>query len=105
MKMYKNYETKFIGESDIAALILVGMGKQGVCSIPLPFGEDGSYRAYITDENAEIGSHYRKVAEFSSWLKIYDDDGLSARYDADQITVYRAGLKGYIIQLVHRNVE
>lgn len=47
-----------------------------------------------------IGSHYRKVASFSHWLKIYDDNELVTEYSASEINVYRAGEYGCVIQLL-----
>ena len=100
MKSYKEYEEKLIGGSDIAALILVGCDENGLKTSHLDFGEDGSYRAYVVDENAEIGAHYKKVANFECWLKIYDDDGLTYRVNAREINIYRAGGFGCIIQTI-----
>lgn len=103
MKNYKEYEEKFIGGSDIAALILVGCDENGLKTSHLNFGEDGSYRAYIVDENAEIGAHYKKVADFKYWFKIYDDHGLTYRVNAKEINIYRAGDFGCIIQVIGRH--
>ena len=90
MKNYKEYEKRFIGASDIAALILVGCDENGLKTSTLDFGEDGSYMAYVVDEDAEIGAHYKKVADFKHWLKIYDDDELTYRINAQEINIYIA---------------
>ena len=95
MKNYKEYEKRFIGASDIAALILVGCDENGLKTSTLDFGEDGSYMAYVVDEDAEIGAHYKKVADFKHWLKIYDDDELTYRVNAQEINIYRAGDFGW----------
>ena len=93
MKSYKEYEKVFIGDSDIAALTFVGITKNGLEAKILDFGCDGRYNAYIVDENATIGDHYTLEMEyetssgFKAWLKIYDDEGLTADYRADQIIV------------------
>ena len=89
MKNYKEYEKRFIGASDIAALILVGCDENGLKTSTLDFGEDGSYMAYVVDEDAEIGAHYKKVADFKHWLKIYDDDELTYRINAQEINISR----------------
>ena len=105
MKNYKDFRKIFIGDSDIAALIMVGY-KKGVGVVPqmLNFGQDDSYYAYIVDENVvEIGSHYSTVAEFSDWLRIYDDDGLVEYLEADKIIVYRAAEMGCVIHLINGN--
>lgn len=101
MKNYKDFEKEYIGSSDIASLILVGIGENeiGLDLKELHFGGDGSYKAYIVDQkDVEIGSHYQKVAEFTHWLKIYDDIELVKRFRADHIIVYRAKEMGCIIQ-------
>lgn len=41
MKTYKDFSKQYIGCSDIAALVMVGCGKGGVCAEMLRFGEDG----------------------------------------------------------------
>ena len=86
MKTYKEYDKVYIGESDIASLILAGY-KEGVglSLSELHFGIDGGYQAYITDDQAEIGSHYELVQTFQVWLKIYDDSGLTAELNGEEI--------------------
>ena len=53
MKYYKEYDKEYIGFSDTATLIFVGCSDNGLEAKPILFGEDGCYRAYIVDENAE----------------------------------------------------
>ena len=62
-------------------------------------GAGNDYYAYIVDSDAEIGEHYTKVAEFKGWLRIYDDSFLTHEFNADKISIYRAGEMGCIIQL------
>lgn len=103
MKHYKDFNKQNIGSSDMPILIMLGY-KIGVGAVPqlLHFGEDGRYFAYVVEENdIEIGSHYSTVAEFSKWLKIYDDDGLVNYFEADRIIVYRAAEMGCIIHLIN----
>lgn len=95
MKSYKEYEKRNIGASDIASLILSSPEKVEYIN----FGEDGLYSAYIVDEKAEIGSHYKKVFECEYWLKIYDDFDLTLSLHGSKINVYRAGNFGCIIQI------
>lgn len=80
MKSYKDYEKKYIGMSDIANLILAGSSDNGLKLAVLHFGMDNDYYAYIVDADAEIGEHYTKVAEFKSWLRIYDDSFLTQEF-------------------------
>ena len=96
MKSYKDFEKIDIGSSDIANLILVGCGDDGIKCIPLHFGGDDDYRAYFCPEKVEIGAHYEKVAEFKHWMKIYDDEELTFSKRGD-FNVYRAGEYGCII--------
>lgn len=101
MKTYKDFEKQYIGSSDIASLILVGCDKNGLSLKELHFGQDASYQAYIVEGEAEIGSHYHKVAEFESWLKVYDDEELVESFGGKKIIVYRAAEMGCIIQILN----
>lgn len=98
MRDYHDYEKKFIGSSDIAALIVVAPTKEGLSSKIIEFGEDGNYRAYIVDGEAEIESHYELVFECKSWLKIYDDEELTFKESGSRFKIFRAGDFGCIIQ-------
>ena len=103
MKAYKDFEKQYIGSSDIASLILAGYVEgKGLDLKELHFGQDASYSAYIVEgDDVEIGSQYNKVAEFNSWMKIYDDNELTKSFHADIIIVYRAAEMGCIIQLIN----
>ena len=106
MKSYKDFEKRYIGTSDIATLILVGCGENGLNLQELDFGEDNSYSAYICNENnVEIGEHYKKISEFNYWLKIYDDEEKVIEFKADKIVVYRAAMMGCIIHLINNESE
>lgn len=98
MKNYKDFARAYIGSSDVASLTL----RAPSAAYVLTFGEDGDYYAYIVEGEAEIGEHYRLAFECKHWLWVYDDDG--RRYRAEgrnaAIKVYRAGLKGCIIQVL-----
>ena len=102
MKSYKEAEKIFIGESDIAALVLVGCkGDKGVVPEMLHFVEDGEYSAYLVKGNdVEIGKHYEKVATFNYWLNIYDDTKRTFSKHAKEFNIYRAGDYGCIIQMI-----
>lgn len=97
MKNYKEYPIQSIGGSDIASLIV-----RGGCEAPqaINFAGDDAYSAYIVDENAEIGDHYKKVYECTCWISIYDDTGLKFHRYAKEIKIYRAGDFGAIVQLI-----
>lgn len=100
MKTYKDFEKIRIGESDIANLVMVGCREdQGAVTELLHFGEDGDYEAYYVTEPCEIGEHYKKVASFESWLKIYDDTERTFDEYGD-FNIYRAGDFGCIIEKV-----
>lgn len=96
MKTYKEFNKKFIGESDIAALTI----RSGMNCTSLNFGIDSAYQAYIVTDEAEIGKHYELVFEGENWLRIYDDIELTLFARANKIKIYRAGELGCIIQLI-----
>lgn len=98
MKTYKDYEKTYIGSSDMAFLIIVGGGENGVRYVHLKFGEDGEYMAYIVDDDCPIPKHYRLKHTFNRWIQIYDDDGKVIEIESDIIKVYQAGAFGCIIQ-------
>jgi hypothetical protein len=101
MKSYKEYPTHYIGESDIAALTITGIqANKGVQAEILRFGKDSAYSAYIADENAEIGAHYKLQMSFKNWIRIYDDYHFIVELRAEKINIYRAGEMGCIIQLI-----
>lgn len=101
MKSYKKFGSKLIGYSDYASLLLAGpRNEEGLTSQFIHFGGDGRYFAYIVNEEAEIGEHYSLVAEFDSWMRIYDDETMVCNFDAKHIKVYRAAGFGCIIQLL-----
>lgn len=97
---YKEYEKINLGYSDIAALVCVGCNEEGAKTELLKFGEDGNFNAYIVDESAEIGAHYSLITTFNYWLRIYDDCGRVYSVTAKEIKIYRAGLRGCIIQVI-----
>lgn len=99
---YHEYERLFIGASDIAALTLVGITEQGLEAKVLDFGEDGSYYAYVIDDDLEIPNHYKLIYTFKSWMKVYDDEELMQKFQKKLINVYRCGDFGCIIQLKNK---
>ena len=99
MKNYKEFERIYLGSSDVASLTLRAPNLSHVMN----FGEDGAYFAYFVEGEAEIGEHYRLEFECSHcWLWVYDDEGrrLNIGDARTTIKVYRAGLKGCIIQVL-----
>ena len=99
MKNYKDFEKEYIGDSDIAALTITFNTRFGVDSKILEFGGDSAYHAYVCVGDVIIGSHYVKAASGKTWLKIYDDNGLSynERRDGMLFDIYRAGEYGCVI--------
>lgn len=106
---YREFNEISIGTSDIATLIMVGCPieeSNELITKPLYFGEDGNYKAYyINEDNIDIPEHYKKVAEFSTWLKIYDDTGLTSTIKGERIEVFRAGDFGCIIKVSDKKIE
>lgn len=84
-----------IGSSDLAQLVL--RSPEGIAT--LDFGEDGSYGAYIVYDDALIPSHYHRVFSAKSWLWVYDDDGIAAKFKGKYIRVFRAGERGCLIHV------
>ena len=101
-KSYREFDKMTIGESDRAELVMFGPSCSGETSATkLCFREDSLYSAYIvTGFDVDIGAHYKPVAVYKGWLRIYDDLGISFKAEADQIEVYRAGNFGCVIKLV-----
>lgn len=100
MRNYKDFEKRYIGESDIAGLTLTGNTENGVEAHFLKFGKDDAYDAYVVEgDDVEIGAYYEKVASFKTWMRIYDDYNFINDFHSDRIDVYRAGEMGCIIHL------
>jgi hypothetical protein len=98
MTSYKDFGKTYIGDSDIAALTIRTV--EGVYD--LCFGGDNSYYAYVCEGDVEIGEHYKKVFSGDTWIKIYDDQGLTFNRYAGYgktIDIYRAGEYGCIIHI------
>lgn len=106
---YREFNEISIGTSDIATLIMVGCPVEEsdeLITKPLYFGEDGDYKAYyINEDNIDIPERYEKVAEFSTWLKIYDDTGLTSTIKGERIEVFRAYDFGCIIKVSDKSIE
>ena len=94
MKSYKEYDKKHLGGSDIASLTVRMPNETAI----LDFGEDGDYRAYIVDEDAVIGEHYREVLTAHNWIWIFDDFGKRTEVVSPTIKIYRSGSFGVVIQ-------
>ncbi|WP_295789392.1 hypothetical protein [uncultured Veillonella sp.] len=97
-KTYKDVEKTYIGDSDIASLTL--SSPEGVYR--LNFGENGDYNAYILPAGIEIPAHYSLRYECRHWLTIFDDLGRKFNYHSygAQFKIYRAGMRGVIIQII-----
>lgn len=99
MKTYKDFSKVYIGDSDIASLVL-RFCEGGITEVH--FGEDGAYSAYLINENdVEIPEHYELVASGGKWLMVYDDNERTQNLRADKINVYRAAMRGCIIHLIN----
>lgn len=101
---YRYSPRAIIGSSEIAALIAVGCGEKDIKTAAINYGGDCSYMAYLCDERTEIPDYYRPVFTCDSWLKIYDDTGLSFNSDDytggyNRFTIYRSGDYGTIIKM------
>ncbi len=109
-KFYKDYEIINLGYSDIANVTIryciateFGADYKGIQYQNIKFGADGSYEAYLVDEGAEIGAHYKEVINVvgGGWLEIIDD--VKKRFNCrfkKGFKVFRAGNYGCIIQIL-----
>ena len=101
-KHYKEYKQKYLGSSDTASLTIRFFDKESesVCHELLTFVCDGDYDAYIVDENAKIGEHYKCVFDKAvKWLHIIDDFDVSFKTKANHVKIYRSGNYGCIVQV------
>lgn len=99
-RYYKDCDRAYIGDSDVASLTCTYFnGDKGVCSDVISFGGDNSYYAYICKDDVEIGDHYRKVLSGRTWIRLYDDKGLTYQHHESgyKFDIYRAGDFGVII--------
>jgi hypothetical protein len=100
------YKMEFIGQSDISALVMVGFrNDKGIVPEMLYFGCEGRYSAFICDGEVRIANHFKLVAEYNSWLNIYDDKTLVKSLIGGCIKVYRAGESGCIIQIMREEKQ
>ena len=95
MKNYKEYGKSYTGMSDGARLRVVW----GANHEWLEFGEDGTYYAYIVDEDCEVPEHYHLVMTCNGTTDIYGDDLSGVHISADKIEIYRAGERGCLIKV------
>ena len=114
MDSYKMYKTINIGLGlrDTTCLVLVGLkgtDHPKMVSEFLNFKKERRdsegyilpYEAYLVDDEAEIRDEYIKIAEYNSWLMIYDEDGRTADLDAEKIIIYKTDSNDCIIQLIN----
>ena len=94
---YKEYPKMFIGDSEQGSLTV----RYAYSAKALHFDTSGVCEAYVVDENAEIGEHYKLGHSGRYWVRIYDDTSLSFSAAADSILIYRAGERGCVIQLIN----
>lgn len=101
MKDYHEFNNIYMGSSDIATLIAVGMSEaDGLKLEQIKFGGDRRYTAHYIDEEIEIPNHYELLGEFFYWLKIYDDDRCRVKIKAPHggsVKIYRSGNYGCLI--------
>ena len=99
---YKFAPKLHVGGYDRASLFAIGFDiNYGWRFVPIHFGADDSYKAYICTEKAKIGAHYHLVGELYHEIRIIDDDDGNCTFEAsaDRIMLWRAGEFGFIVQL------
>lgn len=104
MTDHHSYRKEYIGESDIAALVVVSCTQfGGVSANILKFGEDHAYTAYIVDGDCDPISDGYDAEIFRGgrgWFKIYDDHGLAYHNVFEHgLMIARRGELGCIIQI------
>lgn len=100
-KNYKECEQIHLGITDIGSILFRPCAGTPVDE---PCGYDGSHKAYLMpwDEVAiPLPEYYEEVLHCENWLKIYDDNALTAEIFGNMITVYRAG-GTFVIRITHQ---
>ena len=93
----------YLGFSDISQLLLRPCNKDPKI---LKMGKDGIYKAWlVTSQDVEIPDHYKLNFIFKTWLKVYDDEMLTATIRAKEILVYTAGEMGVLIRALNGTIE
>lgn len=64
------------------------------------FDYDDDYEAYIITDAIEVPEDYELVAAGKTFVKIYDDEGLTVEINCPHIEIYRAGEEGCLIRLI-----
>lgn len=78
------------GVSDIATLIAAGYSREkgSVITAALPMGSDGRYFGYIADSADDVPEDAELVLTASGWLRIYDDEMLTASFRGDTLELW-----------------
>lgn len=92
MYSYESFNKEKIGYSTSGILILAGidLGNR-LFAKPMRFkpgGYPGEMIAHITEADVEIPDDFKLFAEFTQYLRIYDDKHLVALATGDRINVY-----------------
>lgn len=97
MKKHYKDNVVYLGYSDISTIQVVGL----VNNVKVKFAEDGSYRAYIVEQDGsiEIPAHYKKIGGVLGKALILDDSLNPSYIDCDLLRIYRAGSYGCILEV------
>lgn len=100
-KHYKEYDKIFIAETDIATIKILTSYRYD----EIPTGIDGFFGAYLVDNQAIIGEHYKNILTIDEtyFLIIADEYSMNQKFEFDNkktIKIYNAGNFGYIIQII-----
>lgn len=99
---YEKYRRESIGSSDDAFLIAAGEKVSEtdvyIVSNPILFSAGGKYYAYMVDGSVKLPPYFQKVFECDSWLRIYDNNGVSYSDIGGHYEIFRAKDAGCIIR-------
>lgn len=105
MKNYRDFDKVHMGETDIATILLSYTINGTEKTFEIATGEDSRFSAYYIEGEAEIGSHYNLIfeAECVNKASFSDEDGENSKFEYDEektIRLYRAGVHGFILQVL-----
>ena len=106
-KAYNEFNSDKIGSSFNNFLLFKGNLKasaRAISDVPVEFGRSGDYEAYFVNYRTEIPEDFEQVAHFYGTVWIYDDNGLSLQFGADETKVFRRGEDECIIQLFDHRI-
>ena len=72
MTLFNN--TFYLEPNAVTSFLANVLPDKGFITMPIKFGDDGEYFAYLADEDVEMPESCECIASFNRWFKIYDDE-------------------------------